>query len=311
MEPEIAVDAGRLVDLLPAVAAPAHDRGKRQRDGQPRAGPHRADRGVRPPERVRRDRPPGAIALPHRARPVERAVDLPRHQQLDELGMRPGQRHRRSARPPRKQPAFGYRLGVPHLLRDHPAGARHGRHCREIGQRVVAGFDLVMAALAGQERPAASDAGAVEGAAVRMLAIAVAEIAVPHRPRRRVGAQQRIGELERSEDQRVVGAAQPEAHELQEFGADLLVAAQPAVAAPVADRHDRGAGAGLGHDAGRRDADVIARNIVLPGQLGAADRRPGFDLLVPEIGERQRPVAFRFRQQLPPRRPARRCTRQA
>ena len=96
-----------VLDPLPAVAAPAHDRGKRQRDRQPRAGPHRADRGVRPPEGVRRDRPPGAIALPHRARPVERPLDLPRHQQLDELGMRPGQRHRRAACPPRKQPALG------------------------------------------------------------------------------------------------------------------------------------------------------------------------------------------------------------
>ena len=153
--------------------------------------------------------------------------------------MRPDQRHRRAAGPPGKEEPRRDRVGVPHLLRDHAARAGHPAHRLEIGQRVVAGLQLEMAALAGQQRPAAPDAGTVKGAAVLVFAIAVAAIAVPHRPHRRVGAQQRIGQFQRTLDQRVFRTAQPEADQLQEFGADLLVAAQPAVADPVADRHDR------------------------------------------------------------------------
>src|SRR5205807_6704557 len=101
--------------------------------------------------------------------------------------MRPGKRHRRSARLAWRKTAGRDRIGVPHLLRYHPARARHCRHCREIGQRIVAGAELVMTALTSQERPTAPDAGAVIGAAVRMLAIAVAEIAVPDRAVRGLG----------------------------------------------------------------------------------------------------------------------------
>ena len=123
-------------------------------------------------------------------------ADLPRHQKLDEFGMSPGERHRRAARPAPKQETGRDRVGVPNLLGDHPARARHRRHRRQIRERIVAGAQLVMAALAGQQRPAAADAGAVKGPAVLMLAIAVAAIAVPHRPRRRVALQQRVGEPE-------------------------------------------------------------------------------------------------------------------
>ncbi len=51
-----------------------------------------------------------------------------RHQELDEFGMGPGERHRRPAWPAREQNRRRDRLGVPHLLGDHPARAGHRRH---------------------------------------------------------------------------------------------------------------------------------------------------------------------------------------
>ena len=93
-----------------------------------------------------------------------------------------------------------------------------------------------MAALAGQQRPAAPAPGAVIGAAVIVLAIAVAIVAMPDRARGGVGLQQRIGDPDRIEDQRVVGAAQAEAHQLEELGADQLVGAHRGVVGPVVDR---------------------------------------------------------------------------
>src|SRR5437764_2114336 len=99
--------------------------------------------------------------------------------------MRPGQRHRRAGGTAGVEPARRDRLGVPDLLGDHAARAGHRRHRLEVGQRIVAGAQLVMAALAGQERPATTDAGTVETLAVLVLAIAITAIAMPDRPGRR------------------------------------------------------------------------------------------------------------------------------
>ena len=56
----------------------------------------------------------------------------------------------------------------------------------------AAGGQLVVRALAGQQRPRAADAGAVERAAVLVLAVAVAVVAMPRRPARRLDLEHRI-----------------------------------------------------------------------------------------------------------------------
>jgi len=80
-----------------------------------------------------------------------------------------------------------------------------------------------MPALARQQRPSAFTYGAVIGAAVIVLAIAVVIVTVPHRTARRIGLEQRVDDADRVEDQRIVGAAQSEADELQKLGANKLV----------------------------------------------------------------------------------------
>ena len=56
--------------------------------------------------------------------------------------MGPGERHRRAGGTAGIEPPRRDRIGIPHLLGDHPAGARHRRHRREIGQGVAAGAQL-------------------------------------------------------------------------------------------------------------------------------------------------------------------------
>jgi hypothetical protein len=94
------------------------------------------------------------------------------------------------------------------LLRQHAAGARHRRHRLEIRQGIAPGGELVVPALAGQQRPASPAPGAVIGAPVIVLAIAVAVVAVPDRAAGCVGLEQGIRNPDRIEDQPILGTAQ-------------------------------------------------------------------------------------------------------
>src|SRR3954453_49887 len=106
----------------------------------------------------------------------------------------------------------------------------------------------------GQKRPAPADAGPVIRPAVLVLAISVVDIAVPDWAVWRLGTQQRVGQAQRALNQRIVGTAEAKPHELQKFGADLLVGAHPsAIVGAVADRHNERAGAVVGDDARRCD----------------------------------------------------------
>src|ERR1041385_6105407 len=88
---------------------------------------------------------PGLVALAYAAWLVKRPAQLARSQQLNEFSVRPNERHRRAACLPGKEAVNGDRIAVPDLFRDHAAGTRHCRHCREVGQRIVAGAQLEMA----------------------------------------------------------------------------------------------------------------------------------------------------------------------
>src|SRR3569832_2010568 len=93
-----------------------------------------------------------------------------------------------------------------------------------------------MSALAREQRPRAAHAAAVEGRAVRVLAVTVAVVAVPRGAARRLHAEQRVGDLDARDDERIVRLAQAETHELLEIGADLFLRRQSRVLQAILDR---------------------------------------------------------------------------
>ena len=150
METETAVTGWRVHGIVPAITAPMHERSARQCDREPSAGIKSLDRSMLPPEGMSNGRTTSLIAPPYGTRTINRAPEMARHHQLDELGMRPDERHRRPGRPTRLETAARDRVGIPHLLGQHAPGARHRCHRRKKRQRVAAGGELVMAALARQ-----------------------------------------------------------------------------------------------------------------------------------------------------------------
>ena len=155
-----------------------------------------------------------------------------------------------------------------------------------------------MAALAGQQRPAASAPGAVIGASVIVFAIAVAIVTVPHRAARRVGLEERVGNPDRIEDKRISGAAQAETNQLQKLGPDQFVTWHAATLGPVMDRDDLVNDLWPREDLHRQYEHVIARHAEPFCERRAGDRCPTLDIIVPEIGELERPVARGRREQI-------------
>src|SRR5204862_258212 len=92
----------------------------------------------------------------------------------------------RTLRPSQRSAAGRDVVGIPDLLRQHAAARAEATHRREIGPRVAAGLELVVASLAGEQRPASADPGPIERPAVGMLAIAVAVVSMPDRAVRRL-----------------------------------------------------------------------------------------------------------------------------
>src|SRR5215472_17718978 len=155
-----------------------------------------------------------------------------------------------------------------------------------------------MPALARQQRPSSPTPGAVIRAAVIVLAIAVAIVPVPYRTTRRVGLEQRVGDADRVKDQRIIGAAQTEANELQKLGADELVTRNAATVSTVMDRDDLMKDFRPFEDLHRQYQHVIAGYAEPFGERRAGDRRPSLDIAVPEIRELHCPVTGRWRQQV-------------
>ena len=93
----------------------------------------------------------------------------------------------------------GMSARIPDLLGQKTAlaGERLERLRQLFGHVRAAGGELVVGALAGQERPRPPDAGSVERAAVGVLAVAVTLIAMPRRTARRVDLERRVDDLDR------------------------------------------------------------------------------------------------------------------
>src|SRR5579875_1027248 len=69
-----------------------------------------------------------------------------------------------------------------------------------------------------------------------MLAIAVAIIAVPSRPIRRIGLEKAVDNGDALEDQRIVGLPEAEPHELEEIRPDHLAGGDPRMVGAIAER---------------------------------------------------------------------------
>src|ERR1700731_5490838 len=103
---------GRLVHgIVPALTAPMHERSARQCDHEPSAGIKCFDRCMRPPEGMSNGRTTSLIAPPYCTRTIDRVPEVARDHQLDELGMRPDEWHRRPGRPTPLQAAAPGRGG--------------------------------------------------------------------------------------------------------------------------------------------------------------------------------------------------------
>ena len=136
---------------------------------------------------------PASVALPHGVEKLDRSPVTARDQQLEELGMRPHQGHGAAGRPPGKQKALRYRLGVPYLLRQEAAGAGTTVNGAQILDRILAGLQGEMAPFAGEERPGAPDPVAIIGPAIVVFAVAVLVVTAIDRAGRGLDPEDGVG----------------------------------------------------------------------------------------------------------------------
>ncbi len=266
-------------------------RGRRaQQDAQFLSGAQAARPLAKTPQHVVQLGHAPGIALAHAWRRIDRPSLLYAQAQLDELAVRPHQRHRGAGGPTRLKIALRHRRRVPDLFRQQPAAAGHRRHGMHIRCDILAGEQRVVATLAGEQRPAATATGAVEGPAVAVLAVAIAVVAMPDRPVRRLRAQQPVHHLDGGGDVRVVGIAQAVAHQLQEIGRNLLVGGTVVVMRTVLDEQMLGLGAVAHQHRRRRGPQVIAGHAQFARQRGVARPAPVLDAGVPVVGDHQRQI---------------------
>jgi len=160
-----------------------HQRLGRELEAQDLAGGQRRQWVVEAPDRVRRADLLDEIAAGGGLGHVEDPPVGERAQQLDVLRMGPDERHRRPRGAAAEELELRQILGIPHLLGDEVAVACEPLHRGEepLGLRRAPGGELVMRALAGEERPGPPDPGAVEGRTILVLAVAVVVVAPPAR----------------------------------------------------------------------------------------------------------------------------------
>ena len=197
-KPESRVGVSRT--LAPAVAAPMHDRRRAQIEAQAPAGGQRAAFLVGPPDArcasapLRPDSAGAAAAACRRRAPSrsERSSLICSACAQTSGIAEPDGRPRNSSRSgmsSASQTCSGSRW---------PSLAKPSKRAQQrLGLGAVAGGQLVMRALAGEQRPGPADAGAVERRAVLVLAIAVAVVAAPARARRQLDLEQRVDDTRR------------------------------------------------------------------------------------------------------------------
>src|SRR5262249_35897212 len=157
-----------------------------------------------------------------------------------------------------------------------------------------------MSALAGEERPTAAVACPVIGTTVAMLAISVTVVAVPDGAARRIGFQKCVRYDCRVPNDRILGASQTEADELQEFGAYLIFRANLGLVRSVPYRQQIGKSTLVLQDTLRRYPYVVRFDPQAPGQVRIADTKPALSVAIPEIRELECPIPGRRLQKIGP-----------
>src|SRR6185437_7498964 len=101
--------------------------------------------------------------------------------QLEIFAVRPHQRHGRAGGPADMQLVLRYVDRAPHLLRDQAALVGEAFHRGEEPPGCIdpARRQFVVRPLAGEQRPAATDPGAVKSSSILVLTISIAVVAMP------------------------------------------------------------------------------------------------------------------------------------
>ena len=126
-----------------------------------------------------------------------------------------------------------------------------------------------MAALARQNRPAAADARAVEGAAVLLLPIAIVIVAAPARTLRQVALEQAIHDRDGIPHEGIVRRTNAQPHQVKKIAADHVPCRTETAA--VGDGEHRGVGIGV--RIGRVRIRGIDANVMTRETLRPAHRR--------------------------------------
>ena len=191
----------------------------RDHQGPPRG--QRQHRAGVPPEPGPRGGYDRAVPVADQGEELDRLARRGRHRELDQLAVRPGQRHRAAGGLTRPQVLPGERVRVPDLLGQQAAPAAHGQHRPQLGGRVPAGQDVQVPSLAGQQRPRPADAELANrpAAAVQPFPVTVDVIAMVGTPVRGVGAEHRLDDGQRVGDPLVGRVAQAEPRQVAELQA--------------------------------------------------------------------------------------------
>ena len=172
---------------------------------------------------------------------------------------------------------FGNQAGLPsnrlHRLREMLGDVRPSRG------------ELVVRALAGQERPGASNACSVIRTSVGVFTVSVALIPMPGGAARRFHLQGRINDFDGAQDPRIVRRAEPEPDERERVETDHQGRRTGRlIRRPVLDRDKpltRRRGIAV---IGLRDPDVIPVDTVQLREFGPLHVQPSLDAGVPGVG---------------------------
>ena len=221
----------------------------------------------------------------HRVRGhVEHSAVCERAEQLHIFPVRPDEGHGRARRFAGRELPVGNGCGVPHLLGNQAARACLRLDCCEQRLRLLAlsRRKRVVRPFARQERPDAADPDPVEGASVRLLAVAVEVIAAPAGPLRQLDLEQAIDDRNRIEHASILRRPQPEPDKRERIRADEFVRRDRSASHLVVAHLDQSMNVGATHC--RRFGSnpyVVAADADLPRERRILDVDPVLDLLVP------------------------------
>src|SRR5581483_5872021 len=170
---------GSLFASLPAVNGPYHGRFLCQNEPQNFAVHDATERVAQAPDFVRALDRVCHIALICRLDAIEADAVVAAAHQRHVLSVRPTQRHRRAGRAAAFQSGVRQVGAIPNLFCNHAALIRKILHRLDKWPGIAPGGQLVMAAFAGQDRPATAHACAVVSAAIVLLPVAIMIVAAP------------------------------------------------------------------------------------------------------------------------------------